>query len=165
MRVRAGSAVVGLILTLALVSCGDDEEVQRLSEAEFARIGNGICQQHIARIEEGARAQFGASREVPSAQQIEDFAERTVIPEIEKQNEELEKLKPPEDDEAEFKEYITESNRALNDEIGNDPSVILSEEARQDPFRKANDQAAELGLTECAQLTQRLRAASAARAK
>ncbi len=165
MRARgARSLIVGIVAALVLVSCGgggDDENT--LSEAEFVSRANAICDGHARAIEEASRSQFGATREVPSADQIESFASRTVVPEVERMVEELEDLKPRERDQGDFRDYLSETRRALDDEIKDDPSSILSEQAQSDPFIEANEQARDLDLNECARVSERIRTAAAAR--
>lgn len=162
MRLR-GAIVIGFLSALVLVSCGDDDE-NRLSEAEFTSRGNAICASHAGAIEEASRARFTASREVPSADQIEAFAEGTVIPEMDRMVDELEDLKP-EEDEDDFEAFRKDVRRALDDDVKQDPSSILSEQATSDPFREANEKAEDAGLTECARVSQRIRTAAAARAR
>lgn len=157
MRVRAtGAVVMGLLAMLVLGSCGDGDGAQgpRLSEQELANQANAICARHTQTIEAAARSKF-ASRDVPTPQQTEEFAKETIIPEVERQLDELEKLRPEENDEQEFETYIKESRNALSNKVKADPSLVLSEEVNQDPFRQANEEAGELGMTECQNASQR----------
>ena len=166
MRVRGGIArpvVVGIVAALVMVSCGGNGDEDALSEEELVRRSNEICSMHARAIEDAARARFGASREVPSAEEIEDLAENTVVPELDRMLDELEDLKPPEDEQEEFEDFTEEARRALDDEIKQDPSSILSEQAQSDPFIEANESAQDFGATECANISQRIRTAAAAR--
>ena len=164
MRARiAKSVVIGLVAALVLVSCGDDDE-DALSEEELVRQGNEICASHAKNIEDAARSQFGTSREVPSVQQVEDFANNVVVREIDHMVDMLEDLKPPDDEEEEFEEFLSETRSALDDDVKQDPVTILSEESRSDPFAKANEKAEDVELEECAKVSQKIRTAAAARA-
>lgn len=164
---RAGSArslVVGIVAVLVLVSCGGDgDDENTLSESEFVSQANAICAAHAKTIEDASRAQFGATREVPSADEIARFANQTVVPEVERMVDELDDLNPRERDRGDFNDYLSETSRALDDEIKDDPSSILSEQAQSDPFIEANEQARDLDLIECARVSERIRTAAAAR--
>ncbi len=155
--------MVGIVAVLVLVSCGADDDENTLSEADFVSQANGICSSHAKAIEDASRSQFGGTREVPSADQIESFAKQTVVPEIERMVDELERLNPRERDQGDFKEYLSETSRALDDEIKDDPSSILSEQAQSDPFIEANELARDLELAECARVSERIRTAAAAK--
>ncbi len=165
MRVRITKImVIGLLAALALTSCGDGDDEQTLSESEFISRGNEICSNHAKRIEDEARARFGASRNVPSVQEIEDLATRVVVPELDRMVDELEDLKPPEDEKSDFNDYLSETRKALDDDVKQDPVSILSEQASSDAFAEANEKASDVGLNECARVSQRIRTAAAARA-
>ncbi len=165
MRVRgiARPVVVGMVAALVMVSCGGGGDEEALSEEELVRRANEICATHAQAIEEAARARFGASREVPTADEIENLAEETVIPELDRMLDELENLNPPDDERQEFEDFIEETRTALDDEIKQDPSSILSEQAQSDPFIEANESARDFGASECANISQRIRTAAAAR--
>ena len=164
MRVRiARPVVVGIVAVLVMVSCGGGDDEDALSEEQLVQRANEICATHARAIEDAARARFGASREVPSADEIEDLADNTVIPEMDRMLDELEDLKPPDDEKEDFEDFISETRRALDDEIKEDPSSILSEQAQSDPFIEANEKADDVGATECAGISQRIRTAAAAR--
>ncbi len=164
MRVRiARPVVVGIVAALVMVSCGGGDDQDALSEEELVQRSNEICATHARAIEEAARARFGATREVPSANEIEDLANNVVIPELDRMLDELEGLEPPDDEEEEFQNFISETKTALDNEIKQDPSSILSEQAQSDPFIEANEEAEDLGATECASISERIRTAAAAR--
>lgn len=159
----ARPVAVGIVAALVMVSCGGGGDEEALSEEELVRRSNEICSMHAQAIEDAARARFGASREVPSADEIEDLANNVVIPELDRMLDELEDLKPPDDEKEDFEDFIEETRRALDDEIKQDPSSILSEQAQSDPFVEANEKARDVGATECANISQRIRTAAAAR--
>ena len=164
MRVQiTRTLVIGLLASLVLTSCGGDDE-EALSEAELVRRGNEICSTHAKQIEEQAQARFGTSRNVPSVQEIEDFANRVVVPEMDRMVDELEDLKAPDDEKDDFREYLRETEKSLDDDVKQDPVSILSEQASSDAFAEANEKATDVGLNECARVSERIRTAAAARA-
>ncbi len=161
-RVRGTAAAAALLLMgLALGACGDDDD-RALSSAEFANQGNAICTRHIKSIEDAIKARF-AAKEIPLASEIDGLASRTVIPEIERMRDELGRLRPPENDEEDVEDYLSELKRALDDEVKQQPAVMLSEEKSQNAFGRADDLARDAGLAECGKLGERLQASVGAR--
>ncbi len=164
MRVRiTRTVVIGLLAALVLTSCGDDDE-DALSEAELVRQGNEICATHGKQIEDEARARFGQSRNVPSVQETEDFANGVVVPQVDQMVDKLDDLEPPEDERADYRDFLSETEKALDDDVKQDPVSVLSEQASSDAFAEANEKATDVGLNECARVSQRIRTAAAARA-
>ena len=164
MRARiAGPVVIGLLAVLLLASCGNGDDENALSEEELARRANEICSTHARNIEEAARSRFGASRNVPSVQEIEDLAKNVVVPEVDRMVDELEDLEPRKRDKGDYEDFLADTRKALDDDVKQDPVSILSEEASSDAFAEANEKADDLDMTECARVSQRIRAAAAAR--
>ena len=160
MRARiAGLVVIGLLAVLALTSCGDDDE-QTLSREELVTQGNQICAEAAQRIEQDARSRFGNSQDVGSAQQLEDFASNIVVPQYDRAVDRLEDLKPSDEEKGDFDDFLSETRKALDDDVKQDPVGSLSQVQGLDPFAKANRQAQGLGLTECASLSQKIRASA-----
>ena len=165
MRVRiTRTLVIGLLAALVLTSCGGDDDEDALSEAELVRRGNEICNTHAKHIEDEAKSRFGTSRNVPSVQETEDFANRVVVPAMDRMVDELEDLKAPDDEKDDFREYLRETEKSLDDDVKQDPVSILSEQASSDAFAEANEKATDVGLNECARVSERIRTAAAARA-
>ena len=160
MRVRgAGPVVIGVVAVLLLVSCGDDDE-KTLSQQELVTQSNQICSGAAQRIEQDAKSRFGSSQDVGSAQQLEQFASKIVVPEYDKAVDKLEDLKAPEEEKRVFDDFLSETRKALDDDVKQDPVGSLSQVSAQDPFAKANRQAQRIGLSECASLSQKIRASA-----
>ncbi|MDQ3643822.1 MAG: hypothetical protein M3450_20720 [Actinomycetota bacterium] len=161
MRVRgAGPVVIGLVAVLMLAGCGDGDDEQTLSEQELVTQSNQICATAAQRIEQDATSRFGNSQDVGSATQLETFASDIVVPEYDKAVDQLEDLKVPEREEGDFKDFLSQTRKALDDDVKSNPVGSLSQVAAQDPFVEANRQAQRLGLTECASLSQKIRASA-----
>lgn len=160
MRVRgAGPVVIGVVAVLLLASCGSDDE-KTLSQQELVTQSNQICSGAAQRIEQDAKSRFGSSQDVGSAQQLEQFASKIVVPEYDKAVDKLEDLKAPEEEKRVFDDFLSETRKALDDDVKQDPVGSLSQVSAQDPFAKANRQAQRLGLSECATLSQKIRASA-----
>ena len=160
MRVRgAGPVVIGVVAVLLLVSCGDEDE-KTLSQQELVTQSNQICSGAAQRIEQDAKSRFGSSQDVGSAQQLEQFASKIVVPEYDKAVDKLEDLKAPEEEKRVFDDFLSETRKALDDDVKQDPVGSLSQVSAQDPFAKANRQAQRIGLSECASLSQKIRASA-----
>lgn len=160
MRVRgAGPVVIGLVAVMLLASCGSDDE-KTLSEQELVAQSNQICSGAAQRIEQDAKSRFGSSQDVGSAQQLEQFASKIVVPEYDKAVDQLEDLKAPEEEKGVFDDFLSETRKALDDDVKQDPVGSLSQVATQDPFAKANRQAQRIGLSECSTLSQKIRASA-----
>ena len=160
MRVRgAGPVVIGVVAVLLLVSCGDEDE-KTLSQQELVTQSNQICSGAAQRIEQDAKSRLGSSQDVGSAQQLEQFASKIVVPEYDKAVDKLEDLKAPEEEKRVFDDFLSETRKALDDDVKQDPVGSLSQVSAQDPFAKANRQAQRIGLSECASLSQKIRASA-----
>lgn len=161
MRVRgAVPVVIGLVAVLMLASCGGDNDERTLSQQELVTRSNQICADAAQRIEQDARSRLGTSQDVGSAQQLEDFSSKVVVPEYDKAVDRLEDLKAPEEEEGDFGDFLSETRKALDDDVKQDPVGSLSQVSVQDPFVEANRQAQRLGLGECASLSQKIRASA-----
>lgn len=160
MRVRgAGPVVIGLVAVLLLASCGDEDE-KTLTQQELVTQSNQICAEAAQRIQQEAQSRFGTSQDVGSANQLEQFASKIVVPQYDRAVDRLEDLKVPQEEKGVYGDFLSETRKALDDDVKQDPVGSLSQVAAQDPFAKANRQAQRLGLTECASLSQKIRASA-----
>ncbi len=148
---RRWTAALGLVGALALASCGGDDP-RRLSEGEAVARADGLCAQHTQQIVTAAQSRF-PTPEVPAADALVDFARQTVVPEAERLVRQLESLRPPEDQQEDFEEYLRDVNLALG-RLKAAPSMAFSEMDAQDAFREANALAEDLGLSACARASQ-----------
>lgn len=145
MRARADVLIVGgLLAMLVLSSCGDDDGGDRLSKAGFIANANAICERTQERIDQGATV--FVEGEVPTFEQMRDFVDDTVAPAVKDELNDLENLRPPEDEEEDVKEII-EAGQEARDEASNRPELILNRNAS--PFNEYAEMAAEFGLENC----------------
>jgi hypothetical protein len=145
---RVAGLCAPLLLVCTAVACSDDEE--RLSEDEFLEQGNAICK-------EGNDALDAAFEELevgpdgqPSQDAVVALFEDTLIPNVSDQVEQLDELNPPEELEDDVDALVDDAEAAIaeiDEMIADDPEAFFEGE---DPFEAVNEQAGELGLTECA---------------
>lgn len=133
---------VAIVAGLLIAGCGDDED-EGLSKAEFLKQGNAICKKGDDAIDAAGTKAFGG--EEPSKQELTEFAEQTIVPNVQREIDQLGELSPPEDDEAEVDSILTQAQSAL-DEIKAEPQLV----ATGDPFADVNKKAKAYGLTACA---------------
>ncbi|MDQ3570291.1 MAG: hypothetical protein M3396_06655 [Actinomycetota bacterium] len=161
MRVRiARPVVIGLIGVLVLASCGGGDEENTLSEEQMVSQANEICSGTAQRIEQESATRFGNDQNVGSTQQFEDFATKIVVPEMDTMVDRLEELKVPVEEKVSFEDYLSETRKALDDDLKQDPVGSLSQVEAQDPFAKANRQARRLGLSECSTISNKIRSSA-----
>jgi hypothetical protein len=140
---------VGLASALLLAGCGGGGDAKALTEGALVQRANDICARQTDRIVSSARSAF-PSQVVPSAQRLEEFAEQMVIPELERQVDELESLSPPEILRDNFDAYLDEARRAV-EKVKKAPTFVFSQVDANDAFKEANAAANKLNLTACAQ--------------
>ena len=130
--------------TLALAGCGDDggSESEELSKAEFIEKADEICAEGDEVIDE-AEEGF-ADPDAPTEEEIDAAVEDVVIPEYERQLEELGDLEPPADD----KDTIDEMLEHLQDAVDAMKEDWQSQETAT-AFQEASAIATEYGLEEC----------------
>jgi hypothetical protein len=149
-RTRLGATVaVGLASALLLAGCGGGGGAEPLTEEALVQRANDICTRHTDSIVSSTRSAF-PGKEVPSADRLRDFAEQKVIPEVERQVEELEGLDAPEELSEDFNRYVDETNRAV-EKVKKAPTSVFSQVDANDAFKEANAAAGRLKLTACAQ--------------
>lgn len=138
--------VLALVMTAALgaTACGSDEP--RLVKSQYIERGNAICAESSQRIEEAAAAAFTTPGEIPTAEQVADFAVDVVAPTIEREVERLSELRPPEIDEERIQD-ILEAGREGVDTVRQDPTVQLS--SVDDGFGRYQELTAAYGLENC----------------
>ncbi|MDP8992417.1 MAG: hypothetical protein M3N31_05090 [Actinomycetota bacterium] len=132
-----------------LVGCGGSDEAKPLTEDALVQRANDVCARHTEQIVSTARSAF-PTEEVPSPDRLGTFAEQVVIPEIERQVDELEDLVPPEEATEGFDRYLDEAKRAV-EKVKKAPTLVFSQVEANDAFREANAAASRLNLTACAQ--------------
>ena len=63
---------MAVVAAVSLAGCGDGGAA--LSKSQYVEQGNKICERTQERITQGAERRFTVEGEIPSAQQITDFA-------------------------------------------------------------------------------------------
>lgn len=121
-----------------LAGCGSDEEP--LSSEEFVKQADKICADGNKELEEAS-----ADIDPNNAEDVEGFVQDVLVPNIQGQHDDLEGLVPPEDDQDTFDDMLAALQEGL-DQLSDDPSLITGD---ADVFGDANEEAQELGLTEC----------------
>jgi hypothetical protein len=116
--------------------------------ADFAAEADAICKAGDAEIDAEAEAAFGDSQQEPSQAEQEEFVTDAVLPGIQDQVDGLRALGDPEEGSEEFTAFLDDAQEAL-DTLEDDPSALFGE-GGDDPFADVEDQAKELGLSECA---------------
>jgi hypothetical protein len=127
-----------LIAGAVLGGCGSDTP----SREEYIADADAICQQADADLETVAQDQFGTKP--PNRQQLTQFTEDEVIPNIEAQLAELRELDPPEGEEEQVAEIYDTLEQAL-EEFKADPDI----ENPPAGIAEANRLAEEYGLEVC----------------
>ncbi len=138
---RWGSLAV--VAAVSLAGCGGGGDA--LTKSQFVEQGNKICERSQQRITEGAERRFTAKGEIPSAQQITDFANETVDPALEEELNRLRELTPPEQD-RERVEDILNAGQAGLEEVRRDPTSLIGE---RDPLENYSELASGYGLDKC----------------
>jgi hypothetical protein len=129
-----------LLLTGATIAaCGGSDAPTR---EEYIADADAICQQADADLETVAKDQFGTTP--PSRQQLAQFTEDEVIPNIEDQLAELRELEPPEGDEDQVAEIYDTLDQGVQ-EFKADPNF----ESPPQAIAEANRLAEEYGLEVC----------------
>lgn len=135
-------AAAGLI-AVSFAACGDSGDdssssettAAAISEDDFVTQANEICATGNQELD---------SSEGPQGGDLESFVTDTFVPNIQGQIDAISALGAPEGQEDEVSQFLDDAQSAL-DAISDDPSSL-----GQDSFADVNQQAADLGLTECA---------------
>jgi hypothetical protein len=142
-----GRAAVGACLAVAVIAagCGGDDDSDAISKPEFLAKGNAICKRGNA-VEEQAFAGF---KDRPTKAQIVEVITGTILPNIQRQIDQLRALGAPAGDDDEVSGMLDDAQRALEQERAN-PAAAATESA-PDPFADVARRLHAYGLTECAQ--------------
>jgi hypothetical protein len=150
-RVIALFAVLA-ILALIVAGCGggsSTESTSSLSKAEFLKQGNAVCAKGDKEIEETfesyAKEHNLSEKNPPSEAELKEVAEE-VLPVVRNQIEGVRNLGVPSEGGPEVEKALDAAEEAL-EEAEADPVAFTGE--KNDPFKKANKMASEVGLTKC----------------
>jgi hypothetical protein len=153
-RVRAvGLACAGVLSISLIAACGDGGE-EALTKAEFIAEGNTICGRALQAIRDGAQSSFTQRGQVPSPEQIEGVIENSLVPEVDRQLEELADLEPPEQDSNRVGDILSEGQDGL-EKVRATPMLVMSDE--RDPLKRYQELAGDYGLEACSQSSPTMR--------
>ena len=145
---RITGVLVGVLLLAA--ACGSSSS-SALSKDEFVKQGNSICKTGNDTLTAAEKAAFPNQTQEPDPATLQKFFKETVLPNIKKQVDDIDKLKPPKDLESQVDDLVTTARAALvklEAQFDKDPASAFSGE---DPFADVNKKAAAVGLTACAE--------------
>jgi hypothetical protein len=137
-------------LALVAVGCGSSDDsttdsTASLTKAEFLKQGNAICAAGNKEINKGFEELSFDDKKGPSAAEIEEVAESTLVPSITKQIGEIRDIGIPSGEEDTVEVFLDNAEAAV-EEVESDPSSIAG---NKDPFADVNEEANEIGLVKC----------------
>jgi hypothetical protein len=142
-RLTGGLALAAIVATgTMLVACGGDDELTR---AQFIRQADAICKKGNKQIDAAAQEVFTRNQQ-PSSAQLEQFATETLIPNIQRQVDDVRDLDEPSEDGDRVNEFLDSAQSEL-DKGRDDPLYVTSEES----FSKANELGQQYGFEVCSQ--------------
>ena len=135
-------------LSPLFVACGggdepsESAEPEPLSKTEFVAQAEEICSEGNKELESAAE-EFSAQ---PSQEEITQFAEDELVPNLQQQHDDIAALGAPEGDEDQVQAILDSLQQGI-DAVEEDPASLLSSD---DPFSEASDLAEAYGLPKCA---------------
>jgi len=143
---RIAGAVLGAFLIVA--ACGSSSSA--LSKDEFVKQGNAICKKGNDAIDAAGKAAFPSNSQ-PDPAAFQKFFKDTALPNVKKQIDDIDNLKPPKELETQVDTVVKDARAALaklQDQIDKDPAAALNNP--NDPFADVNKEATAIGLSACA---------------
>jgi hypothetical protein len=128
--------------SFAIAGCGGDDESDAPTKAEYITQADEICQRGDDDLEVVIEETFGDQN--PSQEQIVQFTEDEVIPNIESQLEDLRALTPPEGEEENVAAIYDALEQGL-EELKQDPGT----QDQPESIAEANRLAEEFGFEVC----------------
>jgi hypothetical protein len=154
MRSALISLLIGACAAFGAVGCGDDDKDEggsdkpAISKAQFAAKADAICKAADAEVQSASSEAF-ADPASPTEEELAEFSTETLVPNFQKQADDIRALGAPEGDEDTVAAMLSSLEEGI-ELIKNDPS-ILGEQEQPAPFKAANEKAEELGLKVCGQ--------------
>jgi hypothetical protein len=144
MRSGLGLALIATVAAgTLLTACGGDDD--ELTKAQFIQQADAICKKGNQRIDAAAEQVFSSGKE-PSKAQLEQFASETLIPDIQRQVDDVRALDEPSDDEDQVNAFL-DSAQAELDKGKQDPLYMTTDES----FQKTNQLGQQYGFKICSQ--------------
>ena len=126
---------------LLAAGCGDDDE---LTKSQFIKQADAICKKGNKRIDAVAKDTFSSNKQ-PSKAQLTKFASDTLIPDIQRQVDDVRDLDEPSADEDQVNAFL-DSAQAELDKGEKDPLYMTSDKS----FSKTNQLGKQYGFKVCA---------------
>ena len=145
---RIAGVMLGALVVIA--ACGGGGS-SALSKDEFVKQGNAICQKGNDAIDSTGSSFFSDSTQQPDPATVQKFFKETVSPNVKKQVDDLDKLNPPKELQAQVDKLVADARAALTklqEQIDKDPNAALN--SNEDPFANVNKEASAIGLVACA---------------
>ncbi len=147
MRVRAtGLVVIGLLAALALSACGGGDGGERLSKAGFIAQGNRICAETQQQVNSAVQTSFPNKGLVPTAAEAEQFVDGPFDDLVQREIDQLDELRPPEQDQERVDEMLQAGRRGL-EEIKSNAVLVLNQD--RNPLNRYGELASDYGLEGC----------------
>jgi hypothetical protein len=147
---RLVAALAAVVLSPVVAACGDDDnDGDRLSEADFLEQGNQICAGSNARIQRAGEEAFGSADGDTDPEALTTYL-AVLKAEVRGQIDDVTALRPPsnlEDELTLLKSTANEEFDQMVADIDADPTAFAYSEA--DPFAESNAIMVEIGLKEC----------------
>ena len=138
-----GGLCLATTAAVVLAGCGGDDDT--LTKSQFIKQADAICKQGNKRIEAQAEDTLPAN-EPPSKAQLTTFATETLIPDIQRQVDEVRELNEPSEDEDQVNAFLDSAQSEL-DKGEEDPLYITSDKS----FAKTNRLGKQYGFKVCSQ--------------
>jgi len=145
-----------LALAVFAAGCGgsddgdDSTSTASITKSEFLAQGNAICKKGNQEIDSDFES-FAKKHDLKQNDGLTDAeateaSEEILIPNVQKQVDQIRALGPPEGQEAQVDAILSAAQKGI-DELEKDPTAI---QGNNDPFAEANKLAKDYGLTACA---------------
>jgi hypothetical protein len=133
--------------TVAGASGATGAQGAALTKSQFLAKANAICKKGNQAVQSAGQQQFPKSGGKPSSSELQAFATKTVIPNIQEQITAIKALPAPSGDQAKVTQIVDAAQAALNKAKANPSSITGNGPG---PFKKTNTLARAYGLTTCA---------------
>lgn len=137
-----GVLVIAMMVAIP-VGCGSDNKAP--TKAEFVKKGNAICKAGNAKIKLAGKKVFKGK---PTSQQLNAFATKVLIPNVQAQVTAIKNMTPPKGDESKVKAIVDSAQKGLDK--GKVNPALLTQNG-PGPFARSNKLTTAYGLTVCGQ--------------
>jgi hypothetical protein len=131
------------VLGLVALGCGGGDD--NLTKAQFIQQADAICKKGNKQIDAAAEKIF-PTKQGPSKAQLTQFASETLIPNIQRQVDDVRALDEPSEDSDQVNEFLDSADAEL-DKGREDPLYMTSDQS----FSKTNEMGKQYGFKVCSQ--------------